>query len=85
MDFELDLKAGDLVLLYTDGVTEARDEAGLLGVDRLAALLEMLSALPPAELTSRLVRAVNAFERSQSDDIALVALRVMRERRQTPR
>jgi serine phosphatase RsbU (regulator of sigma subunit) len=84
-DADVDLEPDDVLLLYTDGVIEARDEHGQLGTERLVTLMEMLGGQPPAELTSRLLRAVNAFQAVQRDDIALVALRVMRERRAVPR
>ena len=45
----------------------------------------LIFALPPAEVTGRLLRAVNAFETVQHDDVALVALRVTPERRRVPR
>jgi serine phosphatase RsbU (regulator of sigma subunit) len=56
-----DLEPGDAVLLYTDGVTEARTPDGqLFGLDRLADLLEREAASdqPAEELLRRLVRAV---------------------------
>jgi hypothetical protein len=56
-----DLEADDVVLLYTDGVTEARTPDGeLFGLDRLADLLEReaASGLQAGELLRRLVRAV---------------------------
>jgi hypothetical protein len=84
-DAEVDLRVGDLLVLYTDGVTEARDDHGMLGSERLATLVEMLGDHPPAEFTSRMLRAVSAFETVQHDDIALVALRVTPERRRVPR
>ena len=84
-DAELELRSGDLLLLYTDGVIEARDDHGQLGPERLSALIEMLGGNPPAELTGRLLRAISAFEGIQRDDIALVALRVTPDRRRVPR
>jgi hypothetical protein len=56
-----DLEPDDAVLLYTDGVTEARAADGeLFGLDRLADLLEQeaASSLPPEEKLRRLVRAL---------------------------
>ena len=58
---EEDLEPGDSVLLYTDGVIEARTPDGeLFGLDRLADLLEReaASGQPPEELVRRLVGAV---------------------------
>jgi serine phosphatase RsbU (regulator of sigma subunit) len=56
-----DLEPGDAVLLYTDGVTEARAADGeLFGLDRLTDLLEQEAASerPPEEMLRRLVRAL---------------------------
>lgn len=56
-----DLEPGDMVLMYTDGVTEAHSQGGeLFGLDRLADLLEReaASGQPPQALLRRLVRAV---------------------------
>jgi serine phosphatase RsbU (regulator of sigma subunit) len=58
---ERDLEPGDAVLLYTDGVTEARTPDGeLFGVERLIDLLEREAASGQSaeELLRRLVRAV---------------------------
>ena len=56
-----DLEPDDAVLLYTDGVTEARaDDGELFGLDRLTDLLEQeaASGRPPEEMLRRLVRAL---------------------------
>jgi hypothetical protein len=55
------LEPDDVVLLYTDGVTEARAADGeLFGLDRLTDLVEReaASGQPPEELLRRLVRAL---------------------------
>jgi serine phosphatase RsbU (regulator of sigma subunit) len=57
---EVDLEPGDGVLLYTDGVIEARTPAGdFFGEERLADLLsrEHLAGNPPQEVVRRLVRS----------------------------
>ena len=55
----VDLEPDDTVLLYTDGVTEARAADGeLFGLHRLTDLLEREAASeePPEEMLRRLVR-----------------------------
>jgi sigma-B regulation protein RsbU (phosphoserine phosphatase) len=80
------LAAGDLLVLYTDGVTEARNEQeDLFGAERLlASVRTCLSAPSPREITAQQVQEailgdVLRFAGSapQSDDIALAIL--MRE------
>jgi sigma-B regulation protein RsbU (phosphoserine phosphatase) len=68
------LEPGDLVVLYTDGVTESMDrDRQPFGVDRLTAVLR---AAPPgvAAAGEAILAAVreHAVARSQSDDITIV-------------
>lgn len=72
-----DLEPGDTVLLYTDGVTEARTPEGeLFGKDRLADLAEREAASerPPDELIRRLVQAVLAHQAGSLRDDATLLL-----------
>jgi sigma-B regulation protein RsbU (phosphoserine phosphatase) len=75
----LPLAAGDLFVLYTDGVTEAANEAGdLFGERRLAALIEEHGALPFDALRDRMLAEVDAFAGSQAqhDDMTWVLIRI---------
>ena len=75
-DSVLQLRDGDVLLLYTDGVIEARDAAGHeLGLGRLLAELERHGRLPVAELRDRLLSTVTELMAEQRDDIALLAAR----------
>jgi serine phosphatase RsbU (regulator of sigma subunit) len=73
------LQPGDTVVLYTDGVVEARRPDGEeFGVDRLADLLEReaSSERAPEEVLRRLVRAVLEHQGGPlRDDATLVLLR----------
>ncbi|MFC0028542.1 PP2C family protein-serine/threonine phosphatase [Micromonospora chaiyaphumensis] len=74
---EARLEPEDRLLLYTDGVTEARDAAGeMFGLPRLADLAERLigSELPAAETLRRLSRAVAAHRGTASRDDATMVL-----------
>jgi serine phosphatase RsbU (regulator of sigma subunit) len=73
------LALGDIVLLATDGLTEARDQHGeLLGEDRVAALFTE-GPTDPQALCDRLVEVANAFSGGVQDDLAIIALRVIQE------
>ena len=69
----IDLVDGDVLVLYTDGVTDARGENGWFGDARL---FETLSgASTAAESVSAIDRALTKFQRgSQADDTAVLAL-----------
>lgn len=74
----LRMQDGDTLLLYTDGVTEAQNQAGeLFGDARLLAWASQASLEGQADLTATLLSAVRAFEdgAAQADDITCVALR----------
>jgi serine phosphatase RsbU (regulator of sigma subunit) len=75
---EIDVAPGDLLVFYTDGVTEAMDADGQpFGVERLR---QVLAADPDAsadQAVSAVVDAVMAFtgDAPQSDDIAIFVVR----------
>ncbi|MGW4157643.1 PP2C family protein-serine/threonine phosphatase [Micromonospora chersina] len=74
---EARLEPEDRLLLYTDGVTEARDAAGeMFGLPRLADLAErhIGSELPAPETLRRLSRAVTAHRGTASRDDATMVL-----------
>ena len=53
---------GDLLLFYSDGVTEAENETSeFFGTDRLIALLQKNQLLPAAAVAQSIVEAVDAF------------------------
>lgn len=71
------LASGDLVLLYSDGLTDARNPEGEpFGDDRIAGVLERSSAEPEAAVEA-LMAAVSAFTQSASpfDDMTVMAVR----------
>jgi phosphoserine phosphatase RsbU/P len=74
------MHAGDLLLLYTDGVTEApASEQTMFGQERLcAALAEASLPCQLSQWTESLRRAIESFTgtRQQEDDITLALLRV---------
>lgn len=74
---QLDLQPGDIVVLYTDGVVEARNAEGReFGVNRLRDLLEREAASEraPEEVLRRLVRTVLDHQGGPLRDDATVVL-----------
>ena len=71
------LAAGDLVLLYTDGMTEAMNAAGEpFGHDRLSAALAAARHLPLPQVEQELLDAVRRFSPvAQVDDMTIVLFR----------
>lgn len=70
--------AGDLLILYTDGLSEATNEAGEeFGEERLVQSLRRHQALCPEQVIEALVTEVRSFAPSeQQDDITLVVAQV---------
>jgi serine phosphatase RsbU (regulator of sigma subunit) len=70
------LPVGASIVLYTDGVVEARRNGELYGAERLDALLAADSRLTPAELARAVTEDARAFARGEiSDDLAVVVIR----------
>jgi serine phosphatase RsbU (regulator of sigma subunit) len=76
-DLVTELHPGDLVVLYTDGVSEERDRGGGLSEKALAELLASCAGLSPEEAAERIEQAVVAAQMNlPKDDIAIVVLKV---------
>jgi serine phosphatase RsbU (regulator of sigma subunit) len=72
---EVTLSPGDLVALYTDGVTEGADAANeMWGEARLEALLKSAAPSSARDIATRIVREVRTFEgeRGPADDITVL-------------
>lgn len=69
------LVAGDVLVLYTDGVVERRDESLDQGFRRLGVVAEQLADLEVDELVDALVEAM-VPEDEQTDDLAVLVVRV---------
>src|SRR5271167_3613072 len=77
---EVKLAAGDTLVLYTDGITEAENADGEeFGASRLLDTLGSHSRLPVGSLLQAVVAAVQQFSRGsdQQDDITLVIARCL--------
>lgn len=76
-DFPLQLESGDILLLYTDGVTEAANEQDEeFGLDRLHAALAASAPKGAQKVVKAVSAAVTEFtgNGSQTDDITLIAV-----------
>jgi serine phosphatase RsbU (regulator of sigma subunit)/ligand-binding sensor domain-containing protein len=76
------LKPGDIVLLFTDGITEARNTSGeFYGAGRLRSLLEKIdsSRCAASEIKEKIITDVTCFSTgtAQHDDIAIVVIRAL--------
>jgi len=73
----LTLRGGDALILYTDGVTEARSAGGeMFGRDRLIRAAQMHLGRPAHEIQTALLTEMHEFmgKSAQVDDVALVIL-----------
>ncbi len=67
------LSSGDRLLLYTDGVTEARGERDVFGLNRVEEILVSACDKPPAAFIEDLLERVQEFCGSRlRDDVALL-------------
>lgn len=72
---DLRLGTGDTMLMFTDGVEEARGADGLFGVERLLALLPAYAGAAPDVICEAVEQAVVEYvDGGPHDDIALLAV-----------
>ena len=76
-DVAVTLAPGDALVLYTDGVTEARADDGMFGPERLAELVGTCAGCDAEEMADTIARTVVELQAGEPrDDIAVVVLRV---------
>jgi sigma-B regulation protein RsbU (phosphoserine phosphatase) len=71
------LEAGDILVLYTDGITEARDSGGaLFGRDRLTDFVigDLDQGISPQEMMRHLIQAIVSYEENELRDDATAAM-----------
>jgi sigma-B regulation protein RsbU (phosphoserine phosphatase) len=76
------IKPGDVIVLYTDGVTEAMDRDGeLFGDAALARVVSAQHQLDAAGIRERVVRDVKAFvgDAEPHDDMTMVVIKITGE------
>lgn len=73
------LASGDLLVIFTDGLVEAENQAGeAYGEDRLLGVLQACASMAPDASLQRMIAEVNTFVGTtpQHDDITCVVVRV---------
>jgi sigma-B regulation protein RsbU (phosphoserine phosphatase) len=74
------VQPGDMVVLYSDGVTEAENSAGEeVGDDRLIGWLQQASAKTATDVVSAIQRDLSAFCASAAarDDVTVMVVKVL--------
>lgn len=72
---KLQLKPGNALLLYTDGLAEAEDGDGkAYGTDRLCELIRRNPALAPEVLVGACLHDLKGFTPTRTDDLTVMAL-----------
>jgi len=74
------LETGDVLVLYTDGITEAENaRQEMYGEDRLREIIRAAAAESSQEMINRILESVRAFsgDYPQSDDITLMIIRTV--------
>jgi phosphoserine phosphatase RsbU/P len=77
---EMQLEAGDLLLFFTDGISEAENAANdEWGEDALISTVRACDGVLPAEIIARIMQAADDFAAGapQHDDMTLVVARVL--------
>jgi serine phosphatase RsbU (regulator of sigma subunit) len=73
------LAQDDILVAYTDGITEAANSSGeLWGLERLESLLRSCSRMTSGEILERILADVSDFAHGepQRDDVTLVVMKV---------
>ena len=75
-DRDVVINDGDIILLFTDGITEATNKKGrMFGQLRLEQTLDQYADLPINKILDKIIREVNNFQEEQSDDMTLLIIK----------
>jgi sigma-B regulation protein RsbU (phosphoserine phosphatase) len=78
-EMQIPLHTGDVIVFYTDGITEAMNlESDLFGDARLSRIVEEHGHLDSGELRERIIREIEAFvgTADQHDDMTMILIKV---------
>ena len=74
----INLRSGDTLVFFTDGVTERREGQRMLGEEGLANILGSCAGLPATAIAARIERAVADFQAEPArDDMAVVVIKLL--------
>jgi len=79
VDVKVQLHTGDIVVFYTDGITEARSPSGeMFGVERLGHAVAANRAAEPEEVVARVIEALETYTggRPAEDDVTIVVMKL---------
>ena len=77
-EYEFDLKPGDILYIYTDGVAEATNtNEELYGTDKMIEALNQTEGMTAEEILRTMKKSVDAFtgDAPQFDDITMLAFK----------
>lgn len=76
VDYTIPMSREDLILLYTDGATEAKNSDGdLYGISRLSESLIRHRMLPVKDIIMRMLEEIELYQKEQDDDISLLVIK----------
>ncbi len=79
-DTTVEMQPQDIMLLFSDGITEAENAEGeMFGQERLQGLLARHAALPADRIVSTIMDEVRSFCAEQTDDMSIVVARKTQE------
>jgi phosphoserine phosphatase RsbU/P len=76
---QIPLHTGDVLVFYTDGITEAMNtDSDLFGDSRLSRIVEEHGHLDSGELRERILREIESFvgTADQHDDMTMILIKV---------
>jgi serine phosphatase RsbU (regulator of sigma subunit) len=77
----VELRRGDVVVMFTDGVAELRDTEGHFFEDEMATVLQGCHNMPAGEVLEKIMAAAEAFSaRPPADDRAMLCIRLTAKR-----
>jgi len=76
VDQEIGIRKGDIILLYTDGASEAADKNGeLFGDERIIKVFKENAFLPINEIIQVIIKEIDSYQDVQDDDITIMIIK----------